>query len=201
MRILLLLALICISGLLYSQNIDHEDLEKNLKSGKITFLEVLKNLVDRVDSLEKKDRENQKPEEYEKKLEWLKMSLYGESVNNMQEISIAMIEYHKKNGKLPSKPSDLKGYFVIKYKNLEHRVFLSPSDTTTFNYQSKAWDFVDKHSSYILHQKANMQNRRDVLVSEKSYFLWPKKKGYVFVDGHGDLLSEKELDEFQKAKK
>ena len=145
-------------------------------------------------------------QEYRKQdnVQWLKHRLSSVCVKQMQIIADAMMKYHGKNGEFPSKPSDLKGYITSPpYNNgrIAYYIFISPSDTTEFDDKGDGWDFVDKHGSYILNAKADIDNWQDILISEKKPFLWPNKKSYVFVGGHGATIDEKSLKKLQSKMK
>jgi hypothetical protein len=135
---------------------------------------------------------------------WLKHKLNFVCLKQMQIIADAMMRYHQKNNSFPSKPSDLKGYITSSpYDNgrIAYLIFISPADTTKFDYKADGWDFADKHGSYILNGKADINNWKDILISEKKDFLWLGKKNYVFVGGHGFTTSEESLKKFQKTGK
>ena len=145
-------------------------------------------------------------QEYRKQdnVQWLKHKLNFVCVKQMQIIATAMMKYHTKNGTFPSKPSDLKGYITSPpYDNgrIAYLLFISPSDTTRFDHKGDGWSFVDKHGSYILNIKADINNWKDVLVSEKKPFLWIDRKSYVFIGGHGLTVDEKSLKKFQQTGK
>ena len=137
-------------------------------------------------------------------VKWLKQKLNSVCIKQMQIIADAMMRYHKKNNSFPSKPSDLKGYISAPpYDNgrIAYLIFISPADTTRFDYKTNGWDFVDKHGSYILNGKADINNWKDVLITEKKDFLWSGRKSYVFVGGHGLTTSEGSLKKFQETGK
>jgi hypothetical protein len=125
-------------------------------------------------------------------------------MKQMQEIAGAMLEYHQKNGNLPEKPSDLKGYIKGRaYDNgrISYLIFISPADNVQFDYNADPWAFVDEHSSYIFHSDANMKNCLSVLLSEKKDLLWHGKKAYVAVGGHAFITDEVGLKNYLKAGK
>ncbi len=132
-------------------------------------------------------------------VEWLKGKLNSVCVKQMQIIAEAMFKYHNKNGKFPAKPSELKGYIEFPPYNADraYLIFISPADTIDIN-DVDGWDYVDNNCSYILNDKANIDDWKDVLISEKRYFLWPDRKTYVFIGKHAATITDKGLEEIKK---
>jgi len=129
----------------------------------------------------------------------LKMSLRGVCMKQMQEIASAMLEYREKNGTLPKKPSDLKGYITARAYDgdrLSWQIFISPVERIEVDREMDPWAFADANTSYTFHSDADLENWRDILLSEKKPFLWPDKKIHVAVGGHAMLLTDAELKKY-----